>query len=534
MAFLLPSHVAAQVATCFQLTGSTTCPAFSNDYIMPMAGAFQDVASFDQYVMSRYDNNTIYIQSFQNSYGCPNYNGNGQRYHISTYCALLVSQAATAGCQAPKAQICQSTCQMSMATLQKLFADPMSCTAAISAPQQASRATTLSYYQALCTTGSSTAAGCVAAEKIDSATCGFFSQAEFTAYCAANATDGCCKGGAPGMGTPAGGATATGGTIPRAVATPTGGVGTPTTGTQTTAAPGAVGAPSTTAAAVAAAAATKILGMSYFTLFAIFAVLSVVTITTCFCLWWGRKKNVDFVSGFMALVNPWGGRGDHDSAKDKVDVEGGYGSRKHESYNPDDMEYTPATLAAMGGDTGDNNSGKSKGFGAFRESVAATKGMFNKFLGGGKKKEAPATHRAIANYIPTLEDEMQITVDDDVEILESFDDGWALGRNTTSRKEGVFPLACLGLDESLHPVHPSFSVASEAGWNSGSSKPTGNPIHFSAYRRRSSLYTTGVESHHNGPLGSSREPSMYQDYQFPKNGTASSRRYTESSHQSVY
>ena len=32
---------------------------------------------------------------------------------------------------------------------------------------------------------------------------------------------------------------------------------------------------------------------------------------------------------------------------------------------------------------------------------------------------------------------------DEVEVINKFDDGWALGRNMTSGKEGTFPLACL-------------------------------------------------------------------------------------------
>jgi hypothetical protein len=36
-----------------------------------------------------------------------------------------------------------------------------------------------------------------------------------------------------------------------------------------------------------------------------------------------------------------------------------------------------------------------------------------------------------------------LDVGDEVEVHEKFDDGWALGYNVTTQKQGTFPLACL-------------------------------------------------------------------------------------------
>ncbi|TPX33194.1 hypothetical protein SmJEL517_g03874 [Synchytrium microbalum] len=463
---IIPTAIAQN---CFQLTGSTTCSQFSNDFIAPAAG-YTDVNSFDAYMRGRFDNNSIYSQSFAASYGCPNYNGTGQRYHISTFCALLVSQSATAGCTPPTKMLCSATCSAAISSLTNLFANPAICKASPDTASSASRTLTLGYYKTLCSTGTSTTTGCVAAESsvLETTRCGFFTMAEFTAYCAATPADTCCTGGGP--------------------------TGTTVTVAGTTTAP--------VATMTMAATNNKIFGQSFFTIASaiIVTVLTVISIVGCCML--GRRKGI--TDWGEATKNMLGMK-----KKNKVEIEGGYGSRKHDSYQDKDISYSPAALASSGAVTPVTAAHVKGGNGS--------KGIFQKFFG----KKNVETHRAIANYIPTLEDEIQISVDDEVHIIESYDDGWAMGRNVTIKREGVFPLACLGLDEHLNPAR--VSVANESS----------NDAYMTTMRRRSSLYTSNHPSH---------PPSMYSDYKAPKkayggnshNNTGNNKnpRYTASSEQS--
>ncbi|ORX40360.1 hypothetical protein BCR36DRAFT_364758 [Piromyces finnis] len=53
---------------------------------------------------------------------------------------------------------------------------------------------------------------------------------------------------------------------------------------------------------------------------------------------------------------------------------------------------------------------------------------------------------ALCNFKPKLTDEMSITKNDIIVIHEVFTDGWGLGRNITTDKEGLLPLNCLNIE----------------------------------------------------------------------------------------
>lgn len=46
-------------------------------------------------------------------------------------------------------------------------------------------------------------------------------------------------------------------------------------------------------------------------------------------------------------------------------------------------------------------------------------------------------------YDPSLDDELELKVDDQVQIIEEYEDGWMKARNLTSGKEGMAPRVCL-------------------------------------------------------------------------------------------
>ncbi|KAJ3184684.1 hypothetical protein HDU87_004087 [Geranomyces variabilis] len=62
----------------------------------------------------------------------------------------------------------------------------------------------------------------------------------------------------------------------------------------------------------------------------------------------------------------------------------------------------------------------------------------------GNRNSTARTMRVWAEYVPILDDELELRVGDEVEIAETFSDGWASGVQVLKPSTiGVFPLACL-------------------------------------------------------------------------------------------
>lgn len=53
------------------------------------------------------------------------------------------------------------------------------------------------------------------------------------------------------------------------------------------------------------------------------------------------------------------------------------------------------------------------------------------------------TMECVYEYKANLFDELSLEVGDEVAVINKYDDGWAIGRNLNTGKEGTFPLACL-------------------------------------------------------------------------------------------
>ena len=108
---------------CIQIIGSTACAAFVGSYISTTKD-FSDVPSFDAFVLERVgksNSNNLYIKSFRSSYGCPNYNGNGQEHAQTMLCAQIVAESLSI-CQKPMATpLCQSTCQAAIKNIVSIF-----------------------------------------------------------------------------------------------------------------------------------------------------------------------------------------------------------------------------------------------------------------------------------------------------------------------------------------------------------------------------------------------------------------------------
>ncbi|KAJ3264181.1 hypothetical protein HDU77_009160 [Chytriomyces hyalinus] len=44
------------------------------------------------------------------------------------------------------------------------------------------------------------------------------------------------------------------------------------------------------------------------------------------------------------------------------------------------------------------------------------------------------------DYAPTQRDELKVTVGDKIQVITADDDGWAVGKNLSTKKEGLFPV----------------------------------------------------------------------------------------------
>ncbi|KAL7753072.1 Rho guanine nucleotide exchange factor 35 [Sorochytrium milnesiophthora] len=64
----------------------------------------------------------------------------------------------------------------------------------------------------------------------------------------------------------------------------------------------------------------------------------------------------------------------------------------------------------------------------------------------------PPLHQAHLRYVPALDDELMVSVGDEIAVTETYDDGWAYGTNWTSGMEGFFPVAVLGYIAGIDQV----------------------------------------------------------------------------------
>ncbi|KAI9359282.1 hypothetical protein DFJ73DRAFT_121192 [Zopfochytrium polystomum] len=56
---------------------------------------------------------------------------------------------------------------------------------------------------------------------------------------------------------------------------------------------------------------------------------------------------------------------------------------------------------------------------------------------------APLVMRVLHPYAPTLNDELELVVGQEVIVLRAFDDGWGLGTTPSNGAQGAFPLVCV-------------------------------------------------------------------------------------------
>ncbi|KAI8831073.1 hypothetical protein BJ741DRAFT_618061 [Chytriomyces cf. hyalinus JEL632] len=187
-------------SNCFVVQPRTTTLTDFVGYSMLIdrAAGITDTASMDDFLLARFDNSTGYISGFRSFFGCPNWNGSNQRYHMSFYQGELIylAQNNPNPCPPPQSptpntQLCRSTCLSARQSLQDIFNNPSFCSEIISQSSTiaTNRAVTLSNYQQICTQLPNTN-NCLQVISLERNTCGFLVSKDATAYC----RDGSGKG----------------------------------------------------------------------------------------------------------------------------------------------------------------------------------------------------------------------------------------------------------------------------------------------------------------------------------------------------
>ncbi|TPX70233.1 hypothetical protein SpCBS45565_g01854 [Spizellomyces sp. 'palustris'] len=412
----VPTGIAGQ-PSCFPLAGTTTCTAWK-DYTIQASSSFANLTAFDTYIQSLYDNTTTSLATFQRDNACPTWNGKGRRYHISFLCGMVLDVSTVNGCNPTNIPrpLCSKTAKQAVDSLTEIYADAKSCTPGVARPFPN---TTETFMKRM-----TTDVDCVAALSFEWAMCGFWTDAEATAYCSAAATssDLCCQAQKAKLAnqpivvpTSIGGPTSTGRSGPQGT-TPGG-----TTSTSGVRGPGSqaqgeseYGKPSN----------AVIIGASVAGFVALVAVGAVLMV--------GRRKRAarQLPDGFVL--------GSGASAQD------GNSGRK------------------MGG--GDEKGGMMM-VGAMAPAAAAAA---NREGDVGEPIQIAETMEVIYNYVPNLSDEIYLYIGDPVIVKCKFDDGWGYGFNMTTKQEGSFPLACVApynsRDGGKNPVDSPQS--SEDHWGS--------------------------------------------------------------------
>jgi hypothetical protein len=146
---VLQKRAGPRTSNCMILTNSATCPG-QNGLVIAQTSAYRDTTSFDAFVNSRLDTNAAYVRAFQNDFGCPEYQGQGQQFHMSIFCALLTQQPI--GCSQqdsqPRIPLCQDTCNLAVSSLSNFY--QTTCISNQTSNALAERNVTISAYQSFC------------------------------------------------------------------------------------------------------------------------------------------------------------------------------------------------------------------------------------------------------------------------------------------------------------------------------------------------------------------------------------------------
>ncbi|KAI8804647.1 hypothetical protein BJ742DRAFT_823692, partial [Cladochytrium replicatum] len=446
-------------AGCFSLDSPSVCTDWAG-YTIRSTEQYGNTAQFDKWLTDRLTNSTAIVSQWKTLYGCPNFDGTGIRYFTSFLCALTVDQAAFPGdwygvnasqyvtCRNKDALItplCSDTCNQSKQSFVTMLNNTKMCSAwADSTPQQqANRQTTVGLFTTMCKklpTTNRNAGTCFDGDiPLEFATCGFTTTAQGTNYCSTtgnSANDPCCSrgSGGPNVGAIVG---------------------------------GVVGA------------------------------LVIVGLLVGFFLFWKRRsgrsdENVRYNAnasnsfGFLKkretanddratkgytmygstfTLNHNAGKDDnmygnnnqygnqYDSSADQFyppQQPGGF--NKDDSYYPNNNNNMNNSIQPPAPAYSSLNKGGSDPYAQNMSAMAPVPlndmGGNDEFNQGKKNRQSYLPQldgkfvRVVAVYLPNMADELMLNVEDLLKVDDSFDDGWAYGKNFATGQEGFFPMAC--------------------------------------------------------------------------------------------
>ncbi|KAJ3229998.1 Sorbin and SH3 domain-containing protein 1 [Chytriomyces hyalinus] len=392
---------------CLPLAASAMCPEFAAFQAFIPAGApIRDIASFDSFVAQSFGAGfTDLVQrSTQGGYGCSGWNGSGMRYVHSIICAYYVqlgfsftAQGSSSPCNAAAPQkipVCSSTVDAFSAAWDAVFANPASCPAGMPASAQGYKSLLLASQQF-----ASTDAGCMVGVAEETATCGYLTAAEAIAYCTtpANESQPCCAGvqGLP----PKPASTSTEATVPTAAPTAAAAIA----NEKPTASAGGVDA--INAPRVSPSISPQLnqnvnptnsqaTGLSVGTIsgISIGAILAIAGALIAYRMHSKRNQTGSPISDYkLNTMNAYKRSSDLELAS-----------------NPSGMGYASSAPLTPS-----------------KNSAGPVSGQ---------------TREALSDYTPSQPDELAIKRRDKITIDYVYDDGWAVGFNNRTIKDGVFPV----------------------------------------------------------------------------------------------
>jgi len=375
---------------CMILTNSVTCPN-QNGLAIATTQVYTNTQQFDAFVASRMDTNQTYVNDFRRDLACPEYDGRGQRFHMSMYCALL--SATSAKCQgvadvSRRIPLCGDTCKLAAQSLSNLFQTV--CTSNTTPQVLQTRDVNINFYNSFC--GTLAIANPSLGQCLDSSTqpfeagfCGFATFNEGQSYCAqsGNAQDPCC---------------------PRLSATP---IASPT--------PVANNANNNQPAPLTSS-------VLFVTLLAIGIIIFLVTLF--FSFRWAMAKRMNQSSSYPSPRSY--------SREDENQLAKGY-KQDTMAFDPEEsmpkivsprMDTIPSFVAPTTTITKIQ-------FDAAQ--TATTTGLDTTKL---------SVMKVIAPYQSRMVDELTLEPGDKIQMLETYDDGWAYGTIIGKDETGTFPLVC--------------------------------------------------------------------------------------------
>lgn len=395
-------------ATCFSVAQTSGfIPEFASSNVLSST-SFNDSRSFEAYLAGKADTNPEYQADFRQFFNCNNWNGQDQRFHMSYFASfILYSSAVPVGpCPAPplstRMTLCRDTCVYARQALESLFNNPNVC-APLPFNATGNRERTLKSYEDYCNAlpVSNTNEGrCLPGLNIEMRNCGFYTLENAQQHCNSQTRDRekdtCCN---------------------------------------------YLGQNNVNwlfDASIRGTATPNSNSNSKWYLYIGIACGAVLVVAALIALGYlvykrlqqrRKRRKLQELSPFSSASNlsvksPAKSPFDYSLSYSPSTSPSAYGQFPPQEYHsplpekPLTVNTTPLTTPTISTfSQGENKS--------------------------PKPKKVNQTKKVIHTYAPFLADECPLNVGDIVVIEKLYDDGWGVGRNTTTGASGAFPLACL-------------------------------------------------------------------------------------------